>query len=143
MPEAVIEIDRDAQLAYERLCDIRNVPKWVTGVAKVDVLETDEQDRPTVVRFISMPTRASVSYTVQYTYDDDARRLQWKPLQRGERTLDGKARISELGQGRCKLHYELTTWNAASIPMWARSALKQDNPQVTVEAFRRWVERSA
>ncbi len=141
MPEAVIEIARDAQLAYECLCDIRSVPRWVSGVAKVDVLEVDDRSRPTLARFISMPNRASVSYTVRYVYDDATMTVRWTPTQRGERTLDGKAEIAGLDDGRCQLRYRLTTWNAASIPMWAHAELKQDSAQITVEAFRRWVER--
>lgn len=141
MAEAVIEIAKDADTAFECLCDIRSVPKWVRGVAKVEVLETDERERATVARFISMPARASVSYTLCYQYEDGARRVRWQPIERGERTLEGQASIEDLGEGRCRLTYQLTTWNAASIPMWARSALRQDGPRTTVEAFRRWVER--
>ena len=141
MAEAQIEIARDADSAFACLCDIRSVPKWVRGVAKVDVLETDEHERPTVVRFVSMPARASVSYTLRYLYDDAARCVVWQPIERGERTLEGQARIDDLGDGRCRLTYQLSTWNAASIPMWARAALRQDGPQSTAEAFRRWVEQ--
>ena len=141
MAQAQIEIAKDADAAFTRLCDIRSVPKWVRGVARVEVIETDERDRPTRVRFVSMPARASVSYTVHYRFDDEARRMVWQPLERGERTLEGEAHIEDLGDGRCRLTYQLTTWNAASIPMWARSALRQDGPRSTVEAFRRWVEQ--
>lgn len=140
MAEAVIEIAKDADAAFEHLCDIRSVPKWVRGVARVEVLETDDRERPTLARFISMPARASVSYTLSYQYEDDSRSMRWRPVERGERTLEGQARIVDLGEGRCQLQYQLNTWNAASIPMWARTALRQDGPQSTVEAFRRWVE---
>lgn len=142
MAEAVIEIAKDADTAFACLCDIRSVPKWVRGVAKVEVLETDERERPTLARFVSMPARASVSYTLTYQYQDEDRCMRWHPAERGERTLEGEARIEELGDGRCRLTYQLNTWNAASIPMWARSALRQDGPRETAEAFRRWVERS-
>ena len=141
MTEAVIDIAQDADVTYRCLCDIRSVPRWVPGVAKVEVLEADEHERALVARFISMPARASVSYSVRYVYEDDARRMRWYPLERGERTLEGQAEVTDLGDGRSRLRYQMSMWNAASIPMWARAALKQDGPKLTVEAFRRWVER--
>lgn len=142
MAEAEIEIPHDADTAYGHLCDVRSVPQWVRGVARVDVIETDEQGRATLARFISMPARASVSYTLRYRYEDHERRVEWHSEERTERALQGRAQVVPLSEDRCRLRYELDVWNAASIPMWARAALKEDAPQAVVQAFRRWLERS-
>lgn len=142
MAEALIEIARSADAAYACLCDIRAIPHWVRGVARVDVIEEDELGRVAVARFISMPARASVSYALRYRYVVEERRLEWQPAERTERTLEGRAHIVERGPSWCRLSYSLDVKNAASIPMWARTALREDSPQAAVESFRRWVERT-
>jgi ribosome-associated toxin RatA of RatAB toxin-antitoxin module len=141
MAEAEIEIAYDADTAYACLCDIHRVPQWVRGVARVDVIERDEQGRATLARFISMPARASVSYTLRYRYEDQDLRMVWQPEERSERALQGRAQIVRVADDRCRLRYELDVWNAASIPMWARAALREDDPEAIVHAFRRWLER--
>ncbi len=140
MTGATKEIARDADTCFRLFCDLERLPEWVRGVARVVPLEVDEHQRPTLVRFISMPARASVSYSLRYTYYEDERRVCWQPADREERSIAGEAVIVPLGEDRCELRYALTSWNAASLPMWARAALKEDNPQSAVDAFQRFAE---
>jgi hypothetical protein len=141
--EASIDVACDASLAWQLLADPRLASEWVLGVADAEVLEVDERGRAHRVKFTGMPSAASLEYTMGYTYDENARRLQWSTVGDTERSLDGEAWIEELGGGRCRLHYALTARASRSLPSWARDTLADDTPAKVVKAFQRFAERRA
>lgn len=137
--EAIIELDCDAAFAWQLLSDPRLVPEWISGVADAEVI-TIADGRPAEVRFAGMPSTASVGYRLAYTYDDAARRLDWRTVGGDERRVDGSAWLEELPTG-CRFHYALTTWNAESLPYWAHDSLAGDTPERVVASFARFIAR--
>lgn len=138
MSEASIDVACSAAHAWALLTDIERVPAWVPGVAEVDILERDGHAR--LVQFVTMPSTGSLVYRLRYQHDEAERTQRWSSVQGDERGLDGSARIVDLGDGRCRLHYQLSAWAGRAVPRWAQAALADDTPQRTVEAFRRWAE---
>jgi len=125
------------------MCDACRVPEWVSGVADVSVLERDEEDRPSLVRFTSMPGRASMDYTVRYTYQDRVRTLSWRTEGSEQRTFEGEASIHYHGANRAVLRYAMSASVARSLPAWAQNSFLDDEPSAVAAAFKRWVERQA
>ena len=138
MSDASIEVACTAAQAWALLIDVARIPAWVPGVAEVEILEQDQL--PRLAQFVTMPSTGSLVYRVRYELDEAARVQRWSSIAGDERGLDGGARIEDLGDGRCRLHYSLSSWAGRAVPRWAQAALADDTAQRTVEAFRRWVE---
>jgi hypothetical protein len=139
--EATIEIDCDARFCWSLLADPRLVPEWIAGVADAEVVERDADGRAARVRYGGMPSTGSIGYGVTYRYDEPALTLRWETLEGTERRVDGEARLVDLGGGRCRLHYALTTWTSGALPQWAKDSLAGDTPDRVVLAFQRFAER--
>ncbi len=138
MADASIEVACPAAHAWALLTDVERIPAWVPGVAEVSVLERDQHAR--VVQFVTMPSTGSLVYRLRYQHDEVERTQRWSSVEGDERGLDGAARIVDLGDGRCRLHYQLSSWAGRAVPRWAQAALADDTAQRTVLAFRRWAE---
>lgn len=144
---ATIEIGADVGLCWTLLADPRLVPEWVLAVAQVDVLERDAAGRAVRVSFVGMPSTGSLEYQLDYRYDESERRISWTTagaLEREpERQIIGEARLEDLGDGRCRLHYALAAKAGRSLPAWARDTLADDNAEKVARAFQRFAERRA
>lgn len=138
-----VEIATSADHCYRLLCDIRRVPEWVSGVADVQILDLDSERRPVLVRFVGMPGRASLEYSVRYTYDHPQRTIRWQTEGNEQRRLEGEASVTAIDNTRSRLRYALSTWAASSLPSWARTSLLSEEPAVVATAFKRWAERAA
>jgi uncharacterized membrane protein len=138
VPDASIELDCSADAAWALLTAIERIPEWVPGVAEVEVLE--RAALVTRAQFVTMPSTGSLVYRLRYAHDPAERTQRWSSLEGEERGVDGAARIVALADGRCRLHYSLSSWAGRAVPRWAQAALVDDTPQRTVEAFRRWAE---
>lgn len=57
------------------ITDIDAYPQWAEGVQKAEVLETDDEGRPSRARFEVDAKVVEVTYTLAYTYADD--RVSW------------------------------------------------------------------
>lgn len=134
-------IEADPDTCYARLCQIERVPEWVPGVADVEVVTTDDSGRPRTVRFVAMPHRASVSYALDYEYDDDARTLRWTSRGGDARKLDGFARVRPADGGRAHLEYGVDSALIEAVPGWAEVSLRDEKPEPLVRAFARWLAR--
>lgn len=138
-----VEIATGADHCYRLLCDVKRIPEWVSGVASVEILDVDQSHRPVLVRFVGMPGRASLEYSVRYAYDEPERTVRWRTEGSEERRLEGEATVTAIDAHRALLRYSLSTWAAASLPAWARSSFLSDEPAAVASSFKRWVERSA
>jgi uncharacterized membrane protein len=144
VPGATIEIGANVDLCWQLLTDPRLVPEWVPAVAQVDVIERDAAGFTTLARYVGMPSTGSLEYEMAYTYDAAARRVAWSTAAgAAERELSGEARLEDLGDGRCRLHYTLASRAGRTLPQWARDTLADDTADKVVRAFQRFVERRA
>jgi uncharacterized membrane protein len=136
--DASIEVACSADVAWSLLTAVERIPEWVPGVAEVEILERD--GLVTHAQFVTMPSTGSLVYRLRYAHDAAERTQRWSSLEGEERGVDGAARIVALADGRCRLHYTLSSWAGRAVPRWAHAALADDTPQRTVESFRRWAE---
>jgi hypothetical protein len=140
---ATIDVACEAGFAWTLLADPRLASEWVLGVADAVLLASDDDGRPTRVRFTGMPSAASLEYEMAYDYDAAERRLRWHTVGDTERPLEGEAWIEAVGSGACRLHYQMAARASRSLPTWARDTLADDTPTKVVAAFKRFAERRA
>ena len=75
---------------FEVVTDFERYPEWAADIKAVQVVERDDQGRPTEVAFRAAAFGRSTSYTLQYDYAAAPNQLSWVQI-RGDYTskLDG------------------------------------------------------
>ena len=83
-------IDASPERCFEIALDFERYPQWAADIKSVEVLERDDQQRGTKVRFRAAAMGQSIRYTLQYDYSDAPRTLKWVQTE-GDitRKLDG------------------------------------------------------
>lgn len=93
------------EVVWRVITDFEDYPNWAEGMERAEVLERDEQGRPTRARFEVDAKVFQVTYTLAYTHDDEA--LTWTLVEGDKLTqLDGEYRVTPEGEG-CRVRYTL------------------------------------
>jgi ribosome-associated toxin RatA of RatAB toxin-antitoxin module len=72
-----IEIAAPAEQVMAVIADLSSYPEWADGIKRVDVLETDAQNRPTQARFDLQKAVVKDQYTLAYEWAGDGRSVSW------------------------------------------------------------------
>lgn len=110
-------VDASPERCFEVVSDIESYPQWVADLKRVDVLERDEQGRPTVAAFRAAAFGRSTSYTLAYDYTKAPTEFAW--VQRdGDLTnrLDGYYRFRSAPDGRTEITYQLVAELRVPLP---------------------------
>jgi ribosome-associated toxin RatA of RatAB toxin-antitoxin module len=62
----------------EVVTDFAQYPTWVEDLKHVEVLERDDDGRPTAVRFRAAAMGRSTTYTLHYDFDNAPAELSWR-----------------------------------------------------------------
>lgn len=75
---------------YEIAADVERYPEWATDIKEAQVLERDDEGRPSKVAFRAAAMGRSTKYTLHYDYSEAPTRLAWRLIE-GDitRKLDG------------------------------------------------------
>ncbi len=131
-----------AERAYQLFCDSERVPEWMAVVRSSRIVERTTDGRAQRTAFIARLERASVGYTLAYTYDDDALTLLWSTAKDASMFVAGRARFLALGPRACMMHYELELRSNTSLPAWG-DAMYEGHPASSVLSdFREFVGRN-
>lgn len=131
-----------AVAAYEMFCEIDRVPEWLNVTRSARVLEWDDMDRPVRVAFRAELERASVSYTLHYTYCSDRLEVSWTTRSGCGTTVAGSAKFTPLGPNASMIHYELTLDLAGgSLPRWDDPFFDAHAASAVVAGYRDWLKR--
>lgn len=133
-------LGQPAQRCYEVFCDADLIPQWLWVVGKAVVQERDARDRALRVDFIGSLERASIAYTLAYSYDDAQREVQWHRLGGGVKTLAGAARFDPRDEQSCTLRYTLSSELRDNLPAWADDLYRQRPAETVVIDFCEWLE---
>lgn len=118
MADHVIEhttIPAPPEVVRSVLLDFPAYPEWATELKAIEILDRDDQDRGTRVRFRAAGMGRSVTYVLTYDYSDP-NRVAWA-LEEGDLTskLDGYYELTPDPEGTL-VRYELTVELEVPLP---------------------------
>ena len=134
MKRVVVLIARPPVRCYQRFIDASALAAWVPNLRRVRVVASDLAGRPTEISF---EFAKSLTYSLGYSYDDDARVVTWEPRAGRRDGVRGSARFEENDDGGTTLTYELQQGPGRSA-----TDVALGDPQRLVDAFAQWMTSS-
>ena len=101
-----VEIDAPIDRCFEIAADIEGAPEWQGSLQDVEVLERDDQKRPTLVETKSDAKVKSVRALLRFSYDPPTR-IEWVQEKGDTKSLKGWWELEDLGGGRTRATYAL------------------------------------
>ncbi|MEX1005072.1 MAG: SRPBCC family protein [Acidimicrobiia bacterium] len=133
-----IEVDADPAACFAVASDVAAYPDWATGVRSTEVIETDDQDRPSRVAFVIDGMVKEIAYTLTYSYDEP-HSMSWTAEPGADlKSLEGSYTFKELGEGRTEIVYALKADPSFTIPGFLQ---RQVEKQIVGTALRGLRER--
>lgn len=131
MPAVVVEIARTPDACWRAFIDATLFSEWMPGLQRAQVISTNENGLPREVHF---EFSTSLSYSLVYRYDPQAREVSWEP-QAGKRdAVRGSARIEPHGNG-ARMTYQLAQGKGRLA-----GDLVKGSAAAFMAAFVRWIE---
>ncbi len=106
--EKTVEIDAPIERCYEIAADIEGAPEWQGSLQDVEVLERDAERRPELVETKSDAKVKSVRAELRFSYDPP-QGIRWEQVKGDTKSLEGWWRFEDLGEGRTRASYGLST----------------------------------
>jgi ribosome-associated toxin RatA of RatAB toxin-antitoxin module len=104
--EATNEVDASIERCWALVEDVASAPEWQGGLVRMDVLERDEQGRPSVCMTTSDAKLRKVDARVRFRYEAPER-LSWTMLEGELQSMNGAWELEDLGDGRTRVTYRL------------------------------------
>ncbi|HSJ43635.1 MAG TPA: SRPBCC family protein [Euzebyales bacterium] len=114
-------------------------PEWQRDVQSVEVVDRDDEGRPARARFVVDARLFTATYTLDYTYTDDA--VRWELVASDQlRELDGGYTVTDGGDGTSAVTYELRVDPTISVPRFMRRAAAEKIVRSALDNLRQHVE---
>jgi hypothetical protein len=127
------------QACFDALVDFESYPEWQTAVKACSVLDRDSSGRGRRVAFqIDVKVR-SVSYTLDYSYDEPGL-LSWEFVEGDVNDVDGEFVLEDLGDGTTLATYSLRIDPGVWMPGKLVSVLTDQVMQRSVDDLKTRVE---
>src|SRR5512147_1032198 len=97
--EASAEIDAPIEDVWAVVEDVATAPDWQGGLVSITAIETDEEDRPTLVESESDIKVRTVKTLVRFSYDGPTK-LSWVQEKGDLKSVEGAWLLEDLGDGR-------------------------------------------
>jgi hypothetical protein len=131
-----ITIAAAADRCFARFCAAEDIPRWVAGITRAEIVRRDTQGLPAEVRFeLSAPSGVTRRYSLLYAYDVGRRRVAWMPGDGADQAVRGFAVFDDRGD-RCEMGYALELMNGELDAQKEALAQARD----VLAAFKRFVE---
>lgn len=93
-----ILIDADPAAVMKVIADFPSYPQWITFIQAVEVLDSDETGRATVVRFVLDAGVVVDDYALAYTWSDDE--VSWQLVRATSiKAMDGSYQLKPVERG--------------------------------------------
>ena len=106
--DRTVEIDAPIERCYEIAADIANSPEWQGSLKDVEVLERDGERRALLVETVSDAKVKSVRAVLRFSYEPPTA-IRWVQEKGDTKSLEGWWRFEDLGEGRTRAAYGLST----------------------------------
>lgn len=93
-----IVVNADPAAVMKVIADFASYPQWITFIQAVEVLDSDETGRATVVRFVLDAGVVVDDYALAYTWADDE--VSWQLVRATSiKAMDGSYRLTPVAGG--------------------------------------------
>ncbi len=128
-----IETKADAATVFDVAADLASYPKWVSGVNRVDIEETDADGRPLRAAFEVEGFIKRINYVLEYEYEYPTR-IAWRAVPGDDiEEMDGHYEFTPLEGGGTEILYALRVEPAFTVPGFLR---RQAEKQIIGSALR-------
>ena len=121
--ERTVEIDAPVERCFEIAADIENAPEWQGSLQDVDVLERDGEGRAELVETKSDAKVKSVRALLRFSYVPPTE-VRWVQEKGDTKSLEGWWRLEDLGEGRTRASYGLSTDPGRMLGMLLRGPVE-------------------
>lgn len=136
------EADAPAATVFAVAADLAAYPEWATGVAAVEVLETDAAGRAARARFEVDGFIKRITYELVYEYDEP-HRISWTAVPGDDiREMEGHYEFRER-DGATEIVYALRVEPAFVVPGFLRRQAEKQIVQAALRGLRRRAEEQA
>lgn len=131
--EASAEIDAPIEDVWVVVEDVATAPDWQGGLVSIRAIETDDEDRPTLVESESDIKVRTVKTLVRFSYDGPEK-LSWVQEKGDLKSVEGSWTLEDLGDGRTKATYTLDSDPGRMIGMLIRGPVESAIRSMLVNA---------
>ena len=122
-----IVINADPAAVMKVIADFPSYPQWITFIQAVEVLDSDETGRPTMVRFVLDAGVVVDDYALAYTWSDDE--VSWQLVRATSiKAMDGSYQLKPT-EGGTEVAYALSI----DIDMPLLGVFKRKAEQVLID----------
>lgn len=137
--EQRLVVDAPAARCWEVATNFVAYPEWSEDVTLVEVLDSDEEQRATRVRFDAHALGRSTRYTLAYDYSDAPSVLRWSLVEGDiEKSLHGEYLFEPAGAGT-QVTYRLRVELKVGMPGFVR---RRAEARILVSALRQLKARA-
>lgn len=137
--EDSIVVEADPDTIMDVIADFEAYPQWQDEVKEVEVLDTDEDGWATRVRFRVDAMIAEVTYTLDYSYDDNA--MRWTMVEGDKvKSNDGSYVLEDQGDGSTLVTYHLELQPGIRVPSMVRRQGQRRIAQAALKSLKRRAE---
>jgi uncharacterized membrane protein len=95
-----MHIEAPLERIWAVLVDFESYPTWARDLKEATIVQRDDDDRPSLVRFRAAAMGRSTTYTLAYDWTDAPHRLPWKLVSGDiQKVLDGAYEFTETDTG--------------------------------------------
>lgn len=136
------EASAPPETVFAVAADLAAYPEWATGVAVVDILETDEAGRPRRARFEVDGFIKRIGYELVYEYDEP-HLMSWTAVPGDDiKAMEGYYEFRER-DGGTEIVYALRVEPAFVVPGFLRRQAEKQIVQAALRGLRRRAEEVA
>ena len=138
-----IVIHASPETVFDTIVDFGRYTEWASDVKRVDILERDEQGRPSLVEFRAAAFGRSATYRLQYDYSDAPAVVRWVQDD-GDLTeiLSGAYRLTAEGPST-HVTYELEVALRVPLPGFVEHRAAQRIQSEALSDLKRRVEQTS
>jgi len=115
-----MHIEAPLERIWAVLTDFESYPRWARDLKESTVVQRDDEDRPSLVRFRAAAMGRSTTYTLAYDWSDAPHRLPWKLVSGDiQKVLDGAYDLAER-DGGTDVTYHLRVDLAIPLPQFVK-----------------------
>jgi uncharacterized membrane protein len=136
------ETSATPEVVFGVAADLAAYPEWATGVAEVEVLETDDDGRARRARFVVDGFVKRIGYELTYEYEFPER-IAWRAVPGPDiRDMEGYYRFRPREDGGTEIVYALRVEPNFIVPGFLKRQAEKQIVQAALRGLRRRAEES-